>query len=75
MEKDLLLFFVYFKPKDSSRKDIDNDNDCFDTLLNQIAKFSDTGNTLIAGDLNCRVSDRHECKVEIDHDRIDVVVN
>ena len=65
-DKDMFLFFVYFKPKDSSRQDLDNDSDCFDKLLNQIAKVNDEGNILIAGDLNCRVSDRQECKIDVD---------
>ena len=73
-EKDLFLFFVYFKPKDSSRKDLDNDNDCFETLLNKIASVSDNGNILIAGDLNCRVAERKECRVELSNDHI-VVLN
>ena len=54
-QNDLYLFFLYFKPIDSSRNDLDNGNDCFDTILNGIAKVQDKGDILIAGDLNSRI--------------------
>jgi len=54
------LFFVYFKPKDSSRQDLDNELDCFDKLINQIAYVSDRGNIIVAGDLNSRVAGKKQ---------------
>lgn len=72
-EKDLCLFFVYLKPQGSSRQDLDNENDCFETLLNQMAKVNDNCNILIAGDLNSRISDRQECKIDIIFDHNDVL--
>ena len=64
-EKPLYLFFVYFKPKNSTREDLDNDDDCFNVLLNQIANVADDGNVLISGDLNSRVSNINECNIDI----------
>ena len=64
-EKSLFLFFAYFKPKNSSRADLDNDNNCFDILMNQIAKVAQGGKILITGDLNSRVSNLQECNFDI----------
>ena len=63
-EKSLFLFFAYFKPKNSSRADLDNDNNCFNILMNQIAKVDEGGKILISGDLNSRVSNLQECNLD-----------
>ena len=70
-EKDVFLFFVYFKPKDSSRQDLDNELDCFDKLINQIANVSDRGNIIVAGDLNSRVAEKTEYDIDVIDDCID----
>ena len=69
-ENYLYLFFTYFKPINSSRADLDNDTDCFDNLLNQMANVGEDGSILISGDLNSRVSNNQECNIncnENDH--------
>ena len=63
-EKPLYLFFTYFKPKNSSRADIDNYDNCFDILLDKIANVPEDGAILVTGDLNSRVSDIQECNVD-----------
>ena len=63
-DRSLFLFFTYFKPKNSSRADLDNDKDCFTILMDQIAKLPEEGAVLIAGDLNSRVSTMQECNID-----------
>ena len=63
-EQALFLFFAYFKPKNSSRADLDNDNNCFNILMNQIAKVDEGGKILISGDLNSRISNLQECNLD-----------
>ena len=67
-EKPLFLFFTYFKPQNSTRSDLDNDDDCFNILLNQISKVVDNGTVLVTADLNSRVSNIQECILDVKDD-------
>ena len=67
-EKPLYLFFTYFKPQNSSRSDLDIDDDCFNILQNHISTVVDQGTVLVTGDLNSRVSNLQECILDVRHD-------
>ena len=68
-QKDMHLLFTYFKPINSSRHDILADNDCFEKLINQIAKINaNNGDILVCGDLNSRVAELNDCLIDFDVD-------
>ena len=64
-EKPLYLFFTYFKPKNSTRSDLDNEDDCYNNLLNHISTVVEDGTILVTGDLNSRVSNLQECPLDV----------
>ena len=64
-EKPLYLFFTYFKPKNSTRADLDNEDDCYNILLNQITSVVEDGTVLVTGDLNSRISNLQECLLDV----------
>ena len=62
-EDDLFILFVYMKPKQSTRQDIDSDSDCFEALTEQVAFLKGRGQLVLAGDFNARTGTRVDCKI------------
>ena len=60
LEKKLSLFFVYCKPSDSPRQDLDTEGDCFDKIEIEICHIYDQNDIIIVGDTNSRVASRQE---------------
>ena len=55
-DKDIFLLCVYMRSNESTREDMNDDIDCYEILLDQIASVSERGNVLIAGDMNGRTA-------------------
>ena len=49
------------RPSESTREDMNDDIDCYEILLDQIASVSDRGNVLIVGD----IMDERQCKMKV----------
>ena len=60
-DNDLIVFFVYFSPINSSRNDINVGDNYFEKLLNKLSTVDGDCVKLICGDLNSRVGTRQEC--------------
>ena len=63
-----ILLFVYMRPSNSTREDINDGIDCYTILLEQLAKVRKHGCVAVAGDMNARTSDRLECVLSEDLD-------
>ena len=72
-EKDVFLLFVYMRPISSSRNDMDTNVDCYELLFDELARVSDRGGVIVAGDMNARVGEREECIIE--HESEDIVID
>ena len=73
-EKDLVLFFVYMIPSNSSRNDINIEEDCFDRLFNKLASVDKDSMKLVCGDFNARIGTNMECTLyDKDDARVDIV--
>ena len=63
LENDMFLIFVYMRQTYSTRGDINDSTDCYDLLFDQLAKLSEKGGVIVAGDMNARTGEREECEV------------
>ena len=59
-KKSVSLFFIYCKPSDSSRQDLETEGDCFAKLENEISLVYDYHDIIVVGDTNSRVALRQE---------------
>ena len=59
MNEDIFLLCVYMRASSSTREDINDGLNCYDILMDQVARVSGRGSVLIAGDMNtcCGVID------------------
>ena len=64
MKEHVFLLFVYMRPRQSTREEINAGVDCFDLLTDMIARVCDDGAVVVCGDLNGRAgSGKPECLI------------
>ena len=63
--ENVFLLFVYMRPFSSTREDINTEGNCYERLEEQLARVSDRGNVIVAGDMNARIGEREECFVKL----------
>ena len=73
-DKDLILFFVYMIPSNSSRNDINTEEDCYDRLFNKLASVNKDSMKLACGDFNARIGTKMECTLyDANETHVDVI--
>ena len=61
--EDLYIIFVYVRPSSSSRNDLIDGVNVFETIQNEISKYADQGGIVCVGDFNARVAEKLECLI------------
>ena len=61
--EDLFLLLVYMRASSSTREDVNTSGNCYDNVIDQIARVSDRGGVIVAGDMNARIGEREECTI------------
>ena len=64
-ERDAYLFCIYMRDSNSTRENLNDGLNCYDLVLEQIAKLPQDADIFAMGDWNGRVGDRFECKFDV----------